>query len=249
MIKEEQHKNDKPLGARLGEGIFCIVYLIYMVILIFVMWDRYTEGIAIAGTPVITPENIDTYRYGFGVILAALLAGGDAFHLIPRIIVNFRGSMKYQDFFMGLGNLISSITMTLFYVVLILMADTLEYDESMYNSGVEGLILIFTLIRLVILFLPQNGWFKREPNRTMAIARNVPFAIIGLLTVVGLFDVMAHAGNYHTGFYNLIIILVIGSFIFYMPVALLGKEKPKLGMLMIPKTICYMVMLSLICFV
>ena len=238
----------KPLGARLGEGIFCIAYLVYTLYLLFVMKNRYDAGIAASGGLSLIPENMDTYRYCFGFMLAALLVGGDSFHLIPRIIVCFRGSMPKQDFFLGLGNLISSVTMTLFYNVLIGMGDTLEFNENMYNLGIERVILFFTLIRLIILFLPWNDWFKGKSNLKWAVIRNVPFTIIGFLTVVGLFDVMAHANNYNTGFYNLIILSVIGSFIFYMPVALFGKEKPKLGILMIPKTICYMVMLSVICF-
>ena len=239
---------EKPLGARLGEGFFCVVYLIYTTVLVFIMKGRYDAGVQAAGELFVSPEYMDTYRYGFGFMLAALLVGGDAFHLIPRIIVNFRGSMAKQDFFLGLGNLISSITMTVFYNILIGMGDTLEYDESMYNLGIEQSILVLTIIRLVILLLPWNGWYKKEPNRPWAIARNIPFALIGILTIVGFMAIIAHAHNYPFGFYMTIIITVFLSFAFYLPVAIFGKEKPKLGMLMIPKTICYMVLLSLLCF-
>ena len=216
--------NEKPLAARLGEGIFCIIYLVYTTALVFIMKGKYDAGIAKVDDLYLIPEYVDIYRYSFGYMLAAILVFGDAFHLIPRIIVAFRGSMWKQDFFLGRGTCISSITITFFYNVLIGMGDTLEYSEEEYNFGIEQWILYLTIIRLIIMFMPFNGWYKREPNHRMAVLRNIPFVFIGVLTVF------------------------ILSFAFYLPVALHGKENPKLGMLMIPKTICYMIMLSLICF-
>ncbi len=243
-----ENEIQKPLGARLGEAFFCILYLSYMIFLAVLMKQKYENGVSQIDDLYLIPEYMDVYRYSFGFMLAVLLVGGDAFHLIPRIIINFRGSIPKQDFFLGFGNFISSLTMTVFYNVLIGMADTLEYSETEYNYPIESAILIFSLIRFVIIMLPLNGWYSGKPNRRMAVLRNIPFAIIGCLTAVGLLEVMAHAHNYHTGFYNIILISVIFSFIFYMPVAIFGKEKPKLGILMIPKTICYMIMMSVICF-
>ena len=82
----------------------------------------------------------------------------------------------------------------------------------------------------------------------MAVLRNIPFVFIGVLTVFGFLTISGHANNYPSSFYMIIVLMVILSFVFYLPVALHGKENPKLGMLMIPKTICYMILLSLICF-
>jgi len=239
---------ERPLGARLGEGIFCVVYLIYTFTLVLLMKKKYEAGIALVGDIHIGSEYMYIYKLGFGYMMGALLVGGDAFHLIPRIIVDFKGSMRKQDFFLGLGNLISSITMTLFYNVLMGMGDTLEYSETEYNLGIEKWILYLTVIRFFILLLPWNKWYTREPNPKWALIRNVPFACIGILTVIGYLRVLSNAHNYPTSFYVGIIILTILSFVCYMPVALHGRENPKLGMLMIPKTICYMILMSLICF-
>ena len=38
-------------------------------------------------------------------------------------------------------------------------------------------------------------------------------------------------------------ILITLSFLFYIPVALFARRKPALGMLMIPKTICYILLI------
>ncbi len=244
-MKDNNNENsiiiDRPLGARLGEGLFCLIYLIYMVILCVILKGKYEDTL-------ITDSRINMLRYGFGFMLVVLLAGGDAFHLIPRIIVDFRGNLWKKDFFFGLGSLISSITMTIFYNILIAMGDSLEYHESEYNYSIEKAILYLTIIRIIILLLPMNRWYSKEPNRKWAIIRNVPFVIIGIFTVVGFINVINYAGNLPDTFYIVIIITTILSFCFYIPVAIWGKEKPKTGMLMIPKTICYMVMLSVICF-
>ena len=231
-----------PLGARLGEAFFCIIYLVFMFVVVSHLAGK-TRGM----TPILG-ETPDYYRYAFGFLMGALLVGGDVFHLIPRIIIDIRGSMYKENVFLGAGSLISSITMTLFYNILIAMGDSMEYSPTEYNFGVEKAILILTFVRIILLLFPQNKWYTKEPARKWAIIRNVPFVMIGILVVFGLFNVMRHAIHYPSTFYLTIIILVILSFAFYLPVAILGKEKPKLGMLMIPKTICYMIMMGVIAY-
>ena len=241
-ISEKKIENAKPLGARLGEAGFCICYLVFVLIVAIFMHNKEVSLFAESG------PSPDYYRYGFGFLMAALLGGGDAFHLIPRIIVNIRGNMWKKQTFLGAGNLISSITMTLFYNILIAMGDSMEYSPTEYNYEIEKAILVLTTARIILLLFPQNKWYSEEPVRKWAIIRNVPFAIIGLLTLVGLFNVISHANNYPVAFYVNIMIAVLLSFAFYLPVAILGKEKPKLGMLMIPKTMCYIWMMAVIAF-
>ena len=241
-ISEKKIENAKPLGARLGEAGFCICYLVFVLIVAIFMHNKEVSLFAESG------PSPDYYRYGFGFLMAALLGGGDAFHLIPRIIVNIRGNMWKKQTFLGAGNLISSITMTLFYNILIAMGDSMEYSPTEYNYEIEKAILVLTTARIILLLFPQNKWYSEEPVRKWAIIRNVPFAIIGLLTLVGLFNVISHANNYPAAFYVNIMIAVLLSCAFYLPVAILGKEKPKLGMLMIPKTMCYIWMMAVIAF-
>jgi hypothetical protein len=244
-LEELNNSNIIPRAARYGEGTFCIIYLMF-VIAIAVYTSALYKGYSSLGEDVIFPAI--GYRYGFGFMLAVLLGIGDAFHLIPRIIVCFKGSMWKQDFFLGLGSLISSITMTFFYNILIMLGDSLEYNELEYNYGIEEAILYLTIIRFLILLLPMNKWYTKEGSRKWAVIRNVPFIIIGILTVIGFLNVISNAYTMPAAFYMIIIVTVILSFIFYLPVAINGKKNPKLGMLMIPKTICYMIMLGVIAF-
>ena len=224
-------ENEKPLGARLGEAGFCILYLLTLVIFIFILKEKW--GVA-DGDPVM---NTERPRYFLGFLLTLLLLVGDSFHLVPRIMVNLRGSISQQGFFLGLGNLISSITMTLFYNILIRVGDSMEYhagtesQTAAYNLWVEQAILWLTVIRIILLLFPQNRWFSSEGSVKWAWIRILPFVLIGILTIIGYLRVISHAMNYGTGIYIQIILAVILSFLTYLPVAVYGKLRPKLGML------------------
>lgn len=83
-----------------------------------------------------------------------------------------------------------------------------------------------------------------EPSRRKAAAANAssnleptsPFVLMGLITVFYLL-VWYHA--------RLLALLVTASFACYMGVVLYARQKPMMGMLMIPKTICYIWMIGI----
>ena len=109
------------------------------------------------------------------------------------------------------------------------------YYMKMSKGLSLGTILVYlSILRIIICLLPQNNWYKKEGNHNFALIRNTPFALIGIIAVLLAFE----------NSFIYIGILIIFSFIFYLPVALYGKKYPKLGMLMIPKTICYMLIIS-----
>ena len=138
--------------------------------------------------------------------------------------------------------------MTVFYNLLMKAGDGMEYYYEAYNLWVERTILWLTVIRIVLLLFPQNRWFSPEGNRRWAVIRNVPFVMIGLLTIFGYFRVISNASNYDISIFVQIIAAVTLSFLAYLPAAICGKEKPKLGTLMIPKTICYVWLLAVLTF-
>ena len=238
MSDTNTNENSKPLGARLGEGFFCIFYLIFV----------FTVAIILRSKGINASSDTAKYRYGLGMMMALILSCGDAFHLIPRIIVNFKGSLKHQEIFLGAGNLISSISMTIYYIVMVVMCDTIVTGDANYeiNYEIERAIIIIAIIRIFLCLFPQNNWFKKEGSKIWAIIRNVPFAIIGILMIILLIKAAGITTIYSKSFYIQLFISVFLSFAFYLPVAIWGREKPKLGMLMIPKTICYIWMLLVI---
>ena len=235
-------ENDKPFGARMGEAGFCILYLVTLILFLFIIRGKW---VAADNDSLYNPEFV---RYRFAFLLTLLLLLGDSFHPIPRIIENLKGRMERQAFYLGLGNIISSITMTIFYNLLMKVGDGMEYHYEAYNLWVEQAILWLTVIRIALLLFPQNKWFTPEGNRKWAVIRNVPFAMIGLLTIIGYFRVISNASNYDPSMYIQIIAAVAFSFLTYLPVAVFGKENPKLGMLMIPKTVCYVWILEVLTF-
>ena len=85
---------------------------------------------------------------------------------------------------------------------------------------------------------PGNHWLTGESSVIWGVLRNVPFLAIGLLIVVIYFQ----KRNVNSNFKRMWLYVTL-SFLFYMPVATIVSIIPMLGMLMIPKTICYILIL------
>ena len=165
--------------------------------------------------------------------IAVLIVGlGDAFHLVPRVINYFAASD--MTFWLGLGKLITSVTMTAFYVCMyyILLGVTQERERF----GLTLFVWFLAALRVGLCLLPQNEWLTGGGELVWAIVRNVPFVILGAVTVVLWFKKRSSLGRL-----RFIWLWVTLSFLFYIPVAVGASLVPKLGMLMLPKTVCYIV--------
>ena len=172
--------------------------------------------------------------------LATILAFGDSFHLIPRIINNLKTKgIKYKEFWFGLGTQISSITMTWFYLLLYITYKKL-FPENLMGLGFDLAIYITVGLRIIICLLPQNNWYtESNKNTKISVIRNLIFLVTGILEII----LFARIGNkFGYGLWKMAIAIGI-SFACYLPVSLGAKKYPKLGILMIPKTLCYMWML------
>ena len=167
-------------------------------------------------------------------ILVLILGIGDSFHLIPRTIRNIKGNIKDIEWWLGLGLKTSSITMTIFYIILYYIWYIL-YDLEI-SIIIPILIWITSLFRIIVCLFPQNNWYQKEGNQKWSLIRNIPFVIMGLLLII-LFIV---SKNYQ------ISIAITISFLCYIPVTLFAKKKPIVGMLMIPKTIAYIWMICIL---
>ena len=217
-------KRAKSRMPQLGEAVFCIAYLVF---------DFVAAIVFFAGA------HGDQAVFLFGV-LTLILGGGDAFHLVPRIAKAFRGASRQIEWWSGLGLMISSITMTAFYVLLFHIWRVIFPDVS-YPRILSLLIWGSAMLRILLCLSPQNNWFRAEGSREWGIYRNIPFAVTGICLVV-LFLLSGNTGGY--GLWQMSIAIVI-SFACYFPVVLLSKKKPMVGMLMIPKTIAYIWMISM----
>ncbi|MCI5555465.1 hypothetical protein MR475_00370 [bacterium] len=166
--------------------------------------------------------------------MAITLGCGDAFHLIPRAVALCTTGLESYTAALGIGKLITSITMTAFYVLL--------YDVwcCRYRiTGKKGLtIAVWTLaaLRVVLCLMPQNAWTSAEAPLSWGIYRNIPFTILGALIVVLFYRSAKETGDRPFRFLWLTVVISFGR---YLPVVLFADRIPAVGMLMIPKTCAY----------
>ena len=200
-----------------GESTFDILYLLFAIV---------------SGCVMLKKGRNHTERM---MGLATLILGcGDAFHLVPRVLSYFLNADLTSA--LGIGKLITSVTMTVFYVLMLYI--WIGYYENKKNRALEITIWSFAAIRFLICLFPQNGWLQNSSDMTWGIIRNIPFVILG--TVICALYFRDRRKTHRFRFVWLYILL---SFAFYIPVAVGAGEVPMLGMLMLPKTICYILLI------
>ncbi|MEG0108801.1 MAG: hypothetical protein RR705_08120, partial [Lachnospiraceae bacterium] len=96
-------------------------------------------------------------------------------------------------------------------------------------------IWILAIMRITLCLLPQNKWTGRPPSYKWGIYRNIPFVIMGIMVLL----FFAVCGGSQLPQLRFIWLAILLSFAFYIPVVLGANKNPKLGMLMLPKTLAY----------
>ena len=128
--------------------------------------------------------------------------------------------------------------MTVFYIILLyIWKNTFIEIES--PAALELIIWISALIRIVICFLPQNNWCADEGNMKLSVIRNSIFAVTGICVML-LYIISGNTYDLHMTRMAAAIVISFGC---YLPVTLLSKKMPKIGLLMIPKTCAYIWMI------
>ncbi len=166
--------------------------------------------------------------------MAIVLGSGDAFHLVPRALALCTTGLENYTVPLGLGKWITSVTMTIFYVLLYYV-----WRQRYKISGQHGLTAaVYGLagVRIALCMMPQNQWLSAESPLSWGIYRNIPFALLGLLVIVLFYRSSREHGD--KAFYWMWLTIVL-SFGFYIPVVLWSSTIPFIGMLMIPKTCAY----------
>ncbi|MEG0485724.1 MAG: hypothetical protein RR576_09790 [Oscillospiraceae bacterium] len=193
----------------------------------------YLVGVVIAG--IIMMENAKgTKQYFMFGLMAVLLGSGDAFHLIPRAWSLWTDGLEANAAALGVGKLITSITMTIFYVILYHI-----WRERYKITGKTGLtvsIYALAVLRVVLCLFPQNKWLVYDAPVSWGIYRNIPFAIMGIVIIV-LFYKEAKAHNDKA--FRFMWLAIVLSFALYVPVVLWANTLPAIGVLMVPKTLAY----------
>lgn len=167
-------------------------------------------------------------------LMAALLGAGDSFHLVPRSYALWTNGLEANAAALGVGKLITSVTMTIFYLILYYV-----WRERYQIKGRKSLTTaMWTLSALCIALcmLPQNQWLTYRQPLFFGVLRNIPFAIMGVIIIVIFAQEAKKADDAVFRFMPLAVGL---SFGFYLPVVLFSGILPIIGMLMIPKTMAY----------
>ena len=171
--------------------------------------------------------------FWFGV-MAVILGTGDAFHLLPRAYALCTIGLENCIVALGVGKLVTSVTMTVFYVLLYYVWRIRYHVQS--GTGLSACICLLAVSRIVLCLFPQNEWTSADAPLSWGIYRNIPFVLLGLLIIV-LFYKKAHETNDRA--FRFMWLAIVLSFGFYIPVVLFADAVPVIGMLMIPKTCAY----------
>ena len=166
--------------------------------------------------------------------MAVVLGAGDAFHLVPRALALCTTGLENYTVALGMGKWITSVTMTIFYVLLYYVW-RLRYEIKGQN-GLTAAVYGLAALRIVLCMMPQNQWLSANPPLSWGIWRNISFALLGLIIIL-LFWRSAQVRQDRAMRWMWLTILL--SFGFYIPVVLWADAVPLIGMLMIPKTCAY----------
>lgn len=167
-------------------------------------------------------------------IMAVVLGAGDAFHLVPRAVALCTTGLENYTVLLGLGKWITSVTMTIFYVLLYYVWRQRYRIKS--QVGLTAAVYVLAGLRILLCMMPQNQWLSADAPLSWGIWRNIPFALLGLLVIVLFYRSAKKHGDQAFRWMWLTIVL---SFGFYIPVVLWADTIPMIGMLMIPKTCAY----------
>lgn len=201
----------------IGETIFDVIYLAFAIIAGITMLIKGKSSLA--------------KKAG---LMSLLLGAGDSFHLVPRAYALWTDGLEANAAALGTGKFITSITMTIFY--LILYGIWREYYQITDRKNLTTVMWGLSAIRIGLCLLPQNQWLVYRQPLLYGILRNIPFAIMGIIIIVIFAQESARAND---SVFRSMPLAVGLSFGFYLPVVLFSGIFPAVGILMIPKTLAY----------
>lgn len=207
------------------ESTFDILYLLSVILLSFIILRK---GIVKKEKAIII----------FG-LMGLLLGFGDAFHLVPRMMSYVVGDFDTYKTALGIGKLITSVTMTVFYYLIYLYYVNITNKR---NSTINYTLIGLMIIRFALLALPGNDWVNNGNELVYGVIRNVPFLIIGII-IVYLFLKTGQDREYLV--FKKMGLWIIVSFVCYTIVVLGSGFVPALGAFMLPKTVAYFIVVYL----
>lgn len=173
-------------------------------------------------------------QYKLFGLMAVILGFGDAFHLVPRAYGLLTIGLEANAKALGVGKLITSITMTIFYVILYKIY-LIRYEKEDHKT-LTTWVYSLAVVRIILCLFPQNDWLNYNQPLNWSIYRNLPFAVLGIMMIILFYKDVKEKNDKDFKYMWFAITL---SFIFYAPVVLFADVYPLIGVLMIPKTLAY----------
>ena len=172
----------------------------------------------------------------------ALLALGDTGHVGFRVLAYALGDTEVrvnllgiEAGLVGLGALSTAITVTFFYILIL---DAWRERFHKRYGPFEYLLLASAVARLLLMIPTANQWNSVVPPQPWSLYRNLPLMVLGLGTAYLILRDAVRAGDRP---FVWIGIMILVSYAMYAPVILFVQQVPLIGMLMIPKTVAYVV--------
>jgi len=201
---------------------FNILYLIVIWVMVVIMTRRLPE---------VSTENhavANRFRWAF-----LLLAIGDTGHVGFRVVAYALGGLEKNPLWVGMGALATAITVTIFYVI---MLDIWRVHFNKSYGWFEYLLLASVPIRFIVMAFPGNEWGNVVPPVFWGPFRNIFLIILGLGV---LYLILRDSFKNNDRLFKQVAYCIFFSYLFYTPVIFMVRDYPLLGMLMIPKTIMY----------
>jgi hypothetical protein len=177
---------------------------------------------------------------GLFITAFSLLALGDTGHVGFRVWAYARGDLAStipvfgrEVGLVGLGALATAFTVTLFYVVLLIVWQR-RFQKPYGWFG--GALFLAAVARFLLMLPAANQWNSTVPPQPWSLYRNLPLVILGLGVAV---LILRDASAIRDRTYQWVGVMILVSYGFYAPVILLVQQVPLIGMLMIPKTLAY----------
>ena len=190
------------------ETVFDVVYLITVITL---------------GIRMVQKSKGQTQFRLFGY-MAIVLGAGDSFHLVPRALALCTTGLENFTTALGAGKWITSVTMTVFYVLLYHV-----WRQRYQVKGRQSLTAaVYALagIRIVLCMMPQNDWLSASAPLSWGIYRNIPFALLGALVVILFYN---SAKEHQDSAFRYMWLTIVLSFAFYIPVVLFAPKSTRIA--------------------
>ena len=119
----------------------------------------YLVTVLTVGIRMIRGSKAGTQFRLFG-LMAVVLGAGDSFHLVPRALALCTTGLESYAVPLGLGKWITSVTMTVFYVLLYYVWRKRYQIEGQKN--VTAAVYALSAVRIVLCMMPQNQWLTNH---------------------------------------------------------------------------------------